>query len=204
MRQVGLFISILFFTVLISSCGLSESQVATAIILTQNAQPTSTKIPATATSTDTPLSSPSPTSTSEPVSVFGCNFEECKEVFSDWMDTRFDYVYDIGDAKVYEGKYIEIGITVYLYEIDGLVGNMMLTVVDSPLFDGNEQAMFLYKVWDYFGNQEVIEWFTENWPQSQETEFEFITINERTMALSASLTESGASMFIMADIEYLP
>jgi hypothetical protein len=202
MRQVGLFISILFFTVLISSCGLSESQIATAIILTQNAQPTSTTIPATstATSTSTPLS---PTSTSEPVSVFGCNFEECKEVFSDWMETRFDYVYNVGDAKVFEGTYIEIGITVYLYEIEGLLGNIMLTVVDSPLFDGNEQAMFLYKVWDYFGNQEVIEWFTENWPQSQETEIEFFIINERTMALSTNLNESGACIFIMADVEYL-
>lgn len=68
MRAIIGSLLVLFLASLLSACGASENTVATAIALTQNAAPTSTPVPSTATlppaPSDTP--EPAPTATSTP------------------------------------------------------------------------------------------------------------------------------------------
>lgn len=199
MRERIVFLACLVLAFLLVACGASVEPTPTPTI-----EPTATFTLIPPTDTPEPTATNESTNTPVPISVFSCTFSECEEVFSEWMNTRFKYVYDVGEAKVYEGRMIDRGITVYLYDQEDILGNLMITVVENPLFNPDEQAMFLVQAWDYFGNEGVVDWFTKNWPKSSEQEIEIFEIRGRTLIVSTSVNEKGAFVFIMADAEYLP
>ncbi|MEW6716857.1 MAG: hypothetical protein AB1345_05060 [Chloroflexota bacterium] len=217
-------LAIIISSVLLFGCRSSESAIQTAIAQTSTAQPTLTFTPIpTNTPTDTPTITPSPTFTNTPTetptstetstntptptqaSALNTSYEDMRLKMESWTNAKFEYVYDIGELRSYEGKDYTAGLAIYLLEFNGEAAGFMIQLSESPLFDTEKQVLILATILEYYISPSVLDWLTDNWPQEEGEKITTI-FNTSTGEIAVSFGKDDETHYILVaiDMQFAP
>lgn len=127
---------------------------------TATSSPTFTPLPPTSTPTET--KTPSPTATDTP----RLTYDETSGQISEWLNGAvFAYVYDVNNDEAYQATWASQGIFAYITrDSENVVTGLLISLVDSPLFDASTQIDFVQKLVTKYVSAEAFQWLVSNWP----------------------------------------
>ena len=119
--------------------------------------------------TITPTLTPTITPTQTQSLAFNTSFEDMQLKMESWTDTKFEYVYNLGDIQLYGGKDYTTGLMIYLLKTpDGAAAGFMIKIIDSELIDTEKATLTLLQIIDYYSSSTATDWLQENWPKKPE------------------------------------
>ncbi len=192
---------------ILAACGPSDADIAAAIAETEAAEPTATPIPTdTPMPTNTPTQTPTPTSTStpEPTTALDITFEEGEEYFSKLSGAflSFEYVYDLLSTEVYESRWYDDGVAIYLMEKYDLAVGIMLNFNDKPMYDTDAAVNFMVDTLTYFVGNSAVEFVAANFREDiGDTESKLFQIESGMVGITVSKSDEDEYTIMIVDME---